>query len=352
MSYIVGTPYEPAAFNQRKSELVLNEHLVTSPKLPAIDAHTHFGRMWLGEDYEPRYDTARVVESLKNIGLAAAFNLDAEYDGYFDRMLRKTGEYLDYLIPFGSVDLSRFEQPDFDKYAYAAIKRQVGLGMRGIKIWKVLGLKIQDKHGAYLRPDDERLAVIWQTAAEFKLPVFIHIADPTAFFKPIDEQNERYDELHKYPDWSFCKEGLYSFEELMCMQERLLAANPETTFVVAHFGSYSENLTQVGEWLDRFPNMNVDIAMRINDLGRQPYTSRAFFDKYQDRILFGTDLDPTKLGYYPMNFRFLETLDEYFDYSPPPYFMQGAWKIYGIGLEDEVLEKVYRANALRILEGK
>ncbi len=351
MAYIVGTPYQPAGFNQRESELVLKEHFVDLPIIPAIDAHTHFGRMWLGEDFEPRYDTARVVEAMKNIGIKAAWNLDAEYDGYFDRMLRKTGEFLDYLIPFGSVDISRFEQPDFDQYAYAAIKRQVGLGMRGIKIWKALGLKIQDRRGAYLRPDDERLSVIWQTAAEFKLPVLIHIADPTAFFKPIDEKNERFDELRKYPDWSFCKEGLYSFKQLIRMQERLLEANPKTTFVVAHCGSYSENLAKVGEWLDRFANMHVDIAMRINDLGRTPYTSRAFFNKYQDRILFGTDLDPTKLDYYAMNFRFLETFDEYFDYSPPPYFMQGAWKIYGIGLEEDVLEKVYRDNALRILDG-
>lgn len=334
---------------RKNCELIREEHPTLVPRLPAIDVHTHFGRMLLGENYESCYDTGQVVEQMKNLGLASVVNLDGEYGEYYDRMMRKTEKYADFITTFGSVDLTLFERPDFDQYVYSTIKRQVSLGMRGLKLWKILGLSVKDARGSYLRADDERLAVIWHTAAEFHLPVMIHIADPTAFFKPIDDKNERIDELRVHPDWSFHGGGFYSFEQLMEMQERLLASYPDTQFIVAHFGSYSENIAQVGCWLERYANMYVDIAFRINDLGRQPYTSRAFFEKYQERVLFGTDLSPLDLDYYPIFYRFLETFDEYFDYSPRPVPPQGDWKIYGIGLETDILARVYRENAVKIL---
>ena len=334
---------------QKKCELVLEEHLIEKPRIPAIDVHTHLGRMLLGEDYESRYDTAQIVAAARNCGLEAIVNLDGEYEGHFDRMIRKTEGFEEFIITFGSVDLTRFEQPDFDSYVCKTIDRQVSLGMRGMKFWKILGLSIKDSRGNYLRADDERLNVIWHKAAEHKLPVLIHIADPTAFFKPIDQYNERIEELREHPDWSFYGEGRYAFPQLMEMQENLLANNEKTTFIVAHCGSYSENLAQVGKWLDAYANMYVDFADRINDLGRQPYTSRAFFERYQDRILFGTDLSPLDIGRYQIYFRFLETFDEYFDYSTALTPPQGIWKIYGVGLEPGVLSKVYRENALKIL---
>lgn len=333
----------------KQCELVLDQHLIERPLTPVIDIHTHLGRMVLGEEYASRYDTAELVAALKAYGLQAIVNLDGEHGEYFDRMLRKTRGFEDFILTFGSVDLTRFEQPDFERYVRKTIERQVSLGMCGMKIWKILGLSIKDSHGAYLRVDDDRLGVIWHTAAEYKLPVLIHIADPTAFFKPIDSRNERVEELQAHPDWSFYNEGRYTFAQLMEMQENLLANNKQTTFVVAHCGSNSENLAKVGQWLDTYANMYVDIAERINDLGRQPYTSRAFFERYQERILFGTDLNPLDIQRYPINYRFLETYDEYFDYSTSPTPPQGIWKICGIGLEPELLAKIYYGNAQKIL---
>ncbi len=334
---------------QKNCELVLEEHLIEKPLVPAIDIHAHLGKMWLGENYEPQYDIAQAVEAAKGFGLSAMVNLDGDYDDQYDRMLRKTEGFEDFIYTFGSVDLKRIGRSGFEQYARKAILRQASLGMRGIKIWKPLGLSIKDASGQYVRVDDERLNVIWRTAAELKLPVLIHIADPVAFFKPIDARNERQEELRAHPDWSFYGEGRYTFEQLMEMQGNLLANNPETTFIVAHCGSYSENLAQVGKWLDGYSNMHIDIADRLNDLGRQPYTSRAFFERYQDRILLGTDLSPLDTGRYPIYYRFLETMDEYFDYSTASSPPQGDWKIYGIGLSANVLKKVYRENALKIL---
>jgi len=170
---------------KKKCELVHEKHIVNCPILPAIDIHTHWGRLLLGEDYESIYDTSEVVSRLKEYGLKAVVNLDCEYGDYFDRMIKKTEGFEDYIITFGNVDLTRFAERSFDEYVYSLIKRQVSLGMRGLKFWKSLGLSLKDDDGRYLRVDDRRLSIIWQTAAEFNLPVLIHIADPTAFLNQL-----------------------------------------------------------------------------------------------------------------------------------------------------------------------
>lgn len=333
------------------SELVVEQHPKPEPYAPVFDVHTHFGRLLLGDDYDKLYDTAEVVEGLKKRGVRRIVNLDGEYGVYLSKMLQKTKGFEDFILTFGTLDLSGFEDKGFEKYVRQTLAESKEMGIKGLKFWKTLGLVLKDSRGNYIRPDDERLQVIWQTAAELKLPVLIHIADPIAFFKPVDRFNERFEELNEHPDWSFCAPGLYSFYELMEMLGNLLRNNPKTTFIGAHVASCSENLEFVSKYLDEFPNLNVDITMRISELGRQPYTSRKFFVKYQDRILFGTDSTPLDYDNYDSYYRFLETYDEYFSYVKKPIPDQGRWNIYGIGLEPEILEKVYYKNAERIILG-
>lgn len=282
-------------------------------------------------------------------GVKHIVNLDGWWGNELDRMLNKIHPYEDFVVTFGSIDVSRLDESGFESYVRNTLKESKEKGIKGLKFWKNISLILKDSKGKHIPIDDSRLKVIWETAAELQLPVLIHIADPIAFFRPVDRFNERYEELCENPDWSFCSPDLYSFEELMEMQENLLRENPNTDFIVAHFGSSSENLGFVGSCLDKYPNMYIDFAARIPELGRQPYTSRKFFNKYQDRILFGTDFTPLGSD-YPTIYRFLETFDEYFDYSKEPIPPQGRWKIYGIGLEDEVLEKVYYKNALKLLK--
>lgn len=332
-----------------KCELVTEEHYIPAAKFPVIDIHSHFGKLLLGDDFADKYDTGEVVECLKQNGIKRIVNLDGFWGSTLDNMLKKIHPYEDFILTFGAVDVTRLEEKDFEKYVYKTLQESKRKGISGLKFWKIIGLVLKDSKNKFIRIDDERLKVIWETAAELKLPVLFHIADPTAFFKPIDRYNERYEELLEHPDWSFCDPGLYSFEQLMEMQENLLANNPETTFIVAHGGSCTENLGFVGKCLDKYPNMNIDIAARISEFGRQPYTSRKFFSKYADRILFGTDATPLDTN-YPVNYRFLETWDEYFDYSASQIPPQGRWKIYGIGLEDKVLEKIYHLNAEKLLK--
>ena len=207
---------------------------------------------------------------------------------------------------------------------------------------------MRDHNDALVPVDDKRLDMIWATAAELDIPVLAHVADPVAFFKALDAQNERWEELHAHPDWHFPSPPYPSFMAIMEQFERLVTRHPQTTFIGAHVGCYSENLNWVARMLERCDNYYVDISARISELGRQPYSSRRFFMNYADRILFGTDAGPS-LDTYHTYYRFLETDDEYFAYGPGEIPSQGRWRIYGLNLPDDVLEKVYRSNARKVL---
>jgi predicted TIM-barrel fold metal-dependent hydrolase len=329
-----------------ESELRVEEHITETPKFPVIDFHGHYGSVM--KDDSPEKSLADTVAFLKKYGIRRAVNLDGHNGEIQEKVIRRSEPYGDFFITFASIDVKKADDADFDSYVRETLKKSKENGIQGIKCWKSFGLGVKDKNGKYLRPDDPRYNVLWETAAELKLPVLIHIADPVAFFHPSDRYNERLEQQIRNPDWAFNTPGFYKFEELMEMQERLIERNPKTTFIVAHCGSHPENLGYVSDYLDRYPNMNVDIAARIVELGRQPYTSRKFFTKYQDRILFGTDGCPL-WGIFPYYYRFLETRDEYFDYSENKKPQQGRWRIYGIGLEDEILKKVYYQNAERLL---
>jgi predicted TIM-barrel fold metal-dependent hydrolase len=190
------------------------------------------------------------------------------------------------------------------------------------------------------------------------MPVAIHVSDPAAFFTPTDRFNERYEELNNHPDWSFYGKDFPSNAQILDARNRMMAKHPKTQFIVLHVGNFAEDLENVSQNLDRFPNMSVEIGARIGELGRQPRAARKFFERYQDRILFGTDAVPhgdefpqqvfnDKL--YEIYFRFLETDDEYFDYAPARVPPQGRWRIYGVQLPDTILRKVYNQNAARLL---
>jgi predicted TIM-barrel fold metal-dependent hydrolase len=178
----------------------------------------------------------------------------------------------------------------------------------------------------------------------------MHTADPSAFFLPIDERNERWEELHRHPEWSFYGPQWPSRAELHTARNRVIARHPNTTFIAAHFGNDGEDLAELAGWLDQYPNLYIEFAARIAELGRQPYTARRFFLEYADRIMFGTDGPRVRERLLP-HWRFLETLDEYFPYAENPFPPQGLWSIYGLGLPDDVLRKVYYENAIRIVPG-
>ena len=293
-----------------------------------------------------------MVQGLKDSGIFGVCGVKMYWGEGLKEYLKSLEGYEDFIHTFPSVDAERFEEPGFAKHVDDTLKEYKAMGIKGLKFWKNIGTTLKDSSGKYVAADDDRLRPIWESAAKYGLIALFHIADPKAFFMPVDEKNEFYESLVDFPHWSFYGEGRYTFEELMDQQDSLLTKNPDTTFIIPHMGSYAENLAWVGEQFDKHPNMYTDIAARTNLLGCQPYTAREFFIKYQDRILFGTDYHGSYLNaheFYPDHYRFFETYDEYF--PAVRIWSRGGrrWNVHGLGLPDEVLQKFYSKNALRLL---
>ena len=239
---------------------------------------------------------------------------------------------------------------DFAKRCIEQLEADVAAGARGLKVTKELGLFFRDHTGAMLRVDDERLAPIWQRAGELGMPVLIHVSDPIAFFQPIDEHNEHYLTLQEFPGWSFCGSH-FSKWELLEQRNRMIARHPRTTFLLPHVANLPEDLAAVGR-VARRPSQRGRSTSRpaSTSWAGSPTRPHDFFLRYQDRILFGLDM-PVSAEAYRCYFRLLETRDEYFDY--PDYIgrfgVYTRWKLYGLGLPDDVLKKIYHENAMRLL---
>jgi predicted TIM-barrel fold metal-dependent hydrolase len=339
---------ELEAFYPRPA-LVTKTTLVEKPRFPAIDAHNH-----LGDEFGGGWVHRPLAELLDMLD-ASDVRMYVDLDGGWGEAVLY--EHLEHLSPasdrfciFGGVDWSQWaERGDrFAEWAASRLRVQKGYGAAGLKVWKNFGLHVRDHRGELVTIDDPRLDPIWETAADLNWPVVIHVADPVAFFDPLDENNERWEELHAHPDWQFPSPPFPPFMTILNDLALLVVRHPKSTFIGAHVGCYAENLVWVGDLLERCPNFYVDIAARFGELGRQPYTARRFYLKYADRILFGSDFGPYPKAYRVM-YRFLETDDEYFNYSPAPIPMQGGWYMHGLYLPDEVLEKVYFRNAERVI---
>lgn len=331
------------------SELVTPAHRAAKPSCPVIDMHTHFGAKYRNEFFEKRYSAKTACAQLRQKGVCRAADLSIFSGSPYDRKKKKTKRIDHFLYRFAPIDFSSLGKKDFEQ----DIRRQFGQFDReqifGIKIWKNLTLQMQ-VGGAHVFLADPRLSVIWEEAAARGWPVTVHAADPPAFFKEPNGSNERMEELLAMPKWCYAQDPALSFQGLMEQQERLLQENKKTVFIIAHMGSWPSNLRQVGRWMEQYPNMYVDTAACLSELGRQPYTSASFFEKHQDRILFGTDYFAGEGQCYEIWYRFLETKDEYFPHNPQNPSWGGRWNIYGIQLGKEVLEKVYYKNAAKILK--
>lgn len=320
-----------------RSQLRVPVSEVPLPRFPVIDYHNHL------DSLEPE-EVLRVMDAC---GIEQMVNITMQTGEEALRILEKFRKRSAGRIHgIGWMDWSDVAEEGFLKRSIERLERMVKQGAVGIKFWKDLGLSVRKADGALLRIDDEWLAPLFDRAGELGIPVMFHTADPDAFFDPIDRYNERYEELAAHPDWAF-SDVQYSKRELLEQRNRVFARHPGTTFVGAHLAESSEDLSYLSQLLDRYSNLFVDISARTPELGRQPYSSRAFLLRYADRVLFGTDLLP-EVEMYRLYYRFLETADEYFDY-PTHASRQGRWKIYGLHLPDDVLRKLYRENALRLL---
>ena len=360
-------PLELSEF-EPQSMLEVHESHVERAQFPVIDFHTHI-TMSVKSENGVELSAARkylgtpefLLPVMDRRNIRAMVNLTGGYDqGLAEVVSKYDQEFPGRFITFTEPCYEYWKESNYPQLQADAIERAHRQGARGLKILKTLGLYLREDItlGKLVTVDDPRFDPMWECCGQLNIPVAIHVADPVAFFTPTDRFNERYEELSNHPDWSFYGRDFPSVAELLEARNRMMARHPNTQFVVLHVGNYAENLANVSENLDRFPNMTVDIAARIGELGRQPRTARKFFDKYQDRILFGTDATPHGDEFpqqvfndqlYEIYYRFLETDDEYFDYAPARIPPQGRWRIYGIDLPEPILRKVYFENAVRTL---
>ena len=351
------TPLPLAEF-EPKSMLHVRETRIARARFPVIDFHTHVSPR---SAQRPSVPPADLLKAMDAVNLHTMVNLT----GGSGEQLATTITTFDRAFPRRFVSMTeptwaRASEAGYGAWQGDEIAKAKAAGAVGVKVLKTLGLYLRDggPQGTLVRVDDARFDPMWEACGRLGLPVAMHVGDPEAFFLPIDRFNERYEELNAHPDWSFHGRDFPAFKEILDARDRVFARHPKTTFVALHVGHWAENLAAVGAMLDKFPNVNVEMGARVGELGRQPRTSARFFDKYQDRILFGTDAIP--LGtetpqqvfgedLYRIYYRFLETEDEYFDYAPARVPPQGRWRIYGVGLPEQILRKVYHQNAERVL---
>ncbi|HEX3741596.1 MAG TPA: amidohydrolase family protein [Terriglobales bacterium] len=320
-------------------------HNIDRAKYYVIDVHNHVNDAMGIDEHMPPQQVVKIMDdtNVKTIVILTGMWGD-KLQHVIDEMVKP---YPGRFIVFEQIDFSKIDDPNFSQEMVTQLDDSVRRGARGLKQLKDLGLTDRDKSGKLIAIDDPRLDPIWEEAGRLGIPVSIHTSDPEAFFHPVDNTNERYEELTEHPDWSFYGPQFPTKEELLAQRDRMFAKHPNTTFVALHMANWPENLDYVSRLLDRLPNVMVEFGAREAELGRQPQRAREFFIKYQDRIMFGTDNEVAE-AMYRNNFRWLETGDESFDYWGYPG--QGRWKIYGMDLPDEVLEKVYHKNAERVFK--
>jgi len=330
-------------------KLVTKSTFINKPRFPVIDAHNHlgetFGDGWINRPLD------EILATLDEAGVVGYVDLDGGWgEDIFDLHLSRLSPAADRFRVFGGVDWGKWPQlgEAFPAYAVERLRAQKEGGAFGLKIWKPFGLHVRDQHGKLVKVDDERLDPLWQAADELGMPVLIHVADPVAFFDPINESNERWEELGVHPDWAFTSPPFPPFLDILNAFRNLVKHHPATTFIGAHVGCYAENLEFVGRMLDECPNYFIDTSGRLGELGRQPYSARRFFMKHADRILYGLD-EGVHLEDYRLSYRFFETDDEYFNYNASEVPLQGRWHVCGLYLPDEVLKKFYYDNAARLL---
>ncbi len=323
------------------SSLKVESHILTKAKFPFIDIHNHQGVM----DAEA---LKNLTSKMDQLNMAVMVNLSGRGFPFSTERLKNSLQsikenYPNRFVLFTNVDFDNMDDPQWTTKAVKQLEEDVKLGAMGLKIYKNLGLTYKDKAGNRIHADDPRIDPVWAKCGELGIPVLIHAADPKQFWDPIDKNNERWLELKLHPRRRYTEKEA-TWETIIAEQHNIFKKHPKTKFINAHLGWHGNDLKKLGQLMDQYPNMYTEIGAVIAELGRQPRAAKVFLTKYQDRVLFGKDSWVPEE--YTTYFRVLESEDEYFPYHKRYH---AFWKMYGIGLPDEVLKKIYYKNALSLL---
>ncbi len=323
------------------STLVVPENPIVHAKFPFVDVHSHHWGL-----AERNLD--ELIAEMDELNMKVVVNLSGRGGERLKKMVDNINKYgyQDRIINFTNIELRSIDEPDWAESTIKQLEYDHSIGARGLKIYKSQGMTNVDAQGNRIAINDPRIDPVWKKCGELGLPILIHSADPKSFWDAHDSLNERWLELKLRPGRKRSANDPVSWETIIAEQHDIFRKNPGTTFINAHMGWYPNDLNKLAQLLDEMPNMYVEIGAVIAELGRQPRMAKKFFEKYQDRVLFGKDsYQPAE---YPTYFRVLESEDEYF-----PYYKRyhAFWKMYGIGLSDTVLKKLYYENAIKIIPG-
>lgn len=322
------------------STLKVPEHPLKKSKYPFVDVHNHQFTM-------PIQNLDKLVAEMDELNMGVMVNLSGFRGKYLEWSLDNVNEkYGNRFVMFLNIDFEALDDEGWPENTLKLMDEARQLGIKGLKVYKSLGLTDKDNDGNRIAVDDPRLDPIWAKCGELGIPVLIHTGEPNAFWSPKDKYNERWLELKQYPSRYKDPAKNPSFDEVMNEQHNVFRKHPNTKFINAHLGWYGNDLEQLGQLMDELPNMYTEIGAVIAELGRQPRTARNWLIKYQDRVMMGKDT--YKKEEYYTYFRVLETDDEYFDYYRKRH---AHWKMYGLNLPDSVLQKIYYRNAIKVIPG-
>ena len=322
------------------STLKVPEHPLTHAKFPFIDVHNH---QWI----MPVQDLDKLVTEMDSLNMGVMVNLSGFRGKILEWSLSNVSKnHPNRFVVFLNINFENLDDKGWPEETLAMMEEAVKQGVKGLKVYKGLGLTDKDNEGNRIAVDDPRLDPIWAKCGELGIPVLIHSGEPNSFWNPKDKHNERWLELKKHPDRYRDPKKIPPFEQIMGEQHNVFKKHPNTKFINAHLGWFGNDLERLGKLFDEMPNVYTELGAVLAELGRQPRAARAFMIKYQDRVMFGKDT--YKKEEYYTYFRVLETGDEYFDYYRKYH---AYWKMYGLELPDSVLKKVYFENALNVIPG-
>ena len=326
---------------------------VTRAKFPAIDFHVHASGLTNVAAYQS------LITLMDSIGMGAIANMNGGTGQALDAALKAGEAYRDRVATFITFSPDGINEPGWSQRFAAEMERAFKSGVLGMKVHKTLGQSVRNPDGSFIQVDDPRLDPIWEMAARHAKPIMIHTSDSIGRFYPIGPKNERYEAgLWRRPGDT--SENLYRDgprpDVIEKARENMHRKHPKTRFVNAHMAMLYYDPQKLAAFLDTYPNADVEISATLQDLGRAPRLWRELLIKYQDRVLMGSDGNPSRGAdeFWIPHWRYLETYDEYFYHpaqirTPGGSPGHGRWNISGIGLPDPVLRKIYYQNALRHL---
>jgi predicted TIM-barrel fold metal-dependent hydrolase len=286
------------------------------------------------------------VKNMDEVGIEKSIILSKEIGAKFDSVYQAyAGRYPDRFEVWCGFDYSGYDQEDFGPAAVAELERCYKVGARGVGELgdKGKGLFYCDTKAWGMHLDDPRMDPLLEKCAELNMPINIHVAEPIWMYEMMDETN---DGLMNAYEWRLDNQpDIVDHAGMIDILERAVKRHPKTLFIACHFANCSYDLNKLGALFDKYPNLYADNAARYAETAPIPRFVAHFYEKYQDRLVYGTDMG-YNTNMYRITFRLLESLDEHF-YQLEQFGYH--WSLYGLGLKDEVLQKVYHENALKII---